>query len=343
MRSRFFAGWLLVALAAAMPALSDPIRVLRSATGKVEVVAIEDYVAAVLPGEIGRAPRQALLAQAIAARSYALGHLGRHADHGADVCDSTHCQVYRGLRAVTRTSREAARATEGLVLSQQNRVMAAPFHANCGGHTTRPIDVWDDEEVPDLLPVEDDACVRASAAPWAFHLSRAQIGELGAKLGLSGARFFEVYGRDFSGRVSMVRLAAPGGAVLIVRGFDFRKSAMELWGWDSVRSTLFDFEERQSEYLVTGRGHGHGAGLCQAGAIQRAARGETFKEILKHYYSRADLTSLRALGNVVAAKSTPPHAPEKGEGGVRTSGAPPSRGTALQRVTAVRLSGSQVH
>lgn len=287
------------------PAASDEVRVLRTATGNVERVELEEYVAAVLPGEIGRAPREALLAQAIAVRSYVLGHLGRHSAADADVCDSTHCQVYRGRHAVTKVSRQAALATKGLVLSMDEKVVAAPFHADCGGHTTRPIDVWDDQDVPALPPVEDDACLERSTAPWVFRLSRSQVGQLGQKLGLPGSRYLEVYGRDGSGRVSMVRLAAPGGATLVVRGFDFRMTAMSLWGWDSIRSTLLDFEEEPGGYVITGRGHGHGAGLCQVGAIQRAARGESWKEILGHYYAGADVRPLSGLQPLVAQARKP--------------------------------------
>ncbi len=82
----------------------------------------------------------------------------------------------------------------------------------------------------------------------------------------------------------MIRLAAPGGASRVVRGFDFRKSASEIWGWASVRSTAFEMAESRAEYFLTGHGTGHGAGMCQAGAIERARRGETRDAILGLYY-----------------------------------------------------------
>ena len=90
----------------------------------------------------------------------------------------------------------------------------------------------------------------------------------------------------------MVRFAAPGGSSRVVRGFEFRKAASALWGWDSVRSTDFDVEESRAAYLLRGRGTGHGAGLCQAGAIARARRGETRDAILSLYYRGANLVRL---------------------------------------------------
>ena len=271
-------------------------RVVRLSTGRVETVPLETYVAAVLPGEIGNASAAALEAQAVAARSYAMARTGRHAESGADLCDATHCQVYRGAEAATAASRRAANATRGLVLVQAGRVIAAPFHSVCGGRTARPSDVWDDEETPDLAPVEDDACAGSPGAEWEFRLERARVGALGEAVGLVGARFLEVYGRDGSGRAAMVRLVAPGGRSLVVRGFEFRKVANELWGWATVRSTDFRVTgEDRDGYVLSGRGTGHGAGLCQRGAIRRAARGESRDEILGRYYPGTGIVALETL------------------------------------------------
>lgn len=270
-------------------------RVLRLGTGAVEVVPLEAYVAAVLPAEIGgHAPAAALEAQAVAARSYAVAQKGRHDDRGADVCDSVHCQVYGGLERATASTRRAAEATRGIVLVQRGHVVAAPFHAVCGGRTARPSSVWDDEETPDLAPVEDDACLSAAGARWTFFLPRAKVPALAGRLGFPSARFLEVWAHAEDGRVSAVRFAAPGGRSRVVRAFDVRARASELWGWSSFRSTDFDVEERPAGYAFTGRGTGHGAGLCQAGAVARAQRGESRDAILAHYYRGAATATLGA-------------------------------------------------
>ena len=272
-------------------------RVLRLASGLVETVPLEGYVAAVLPDEIGGdAPPAALEAQAVAARSYAVAQKGRHADRGADVCDSVHCQVFRGLGRATEATRRAAEATRGLVLVQGGHVVAAPFHAVCGGRTARPSAIWDDEETPDLTPVEDDACLAASGARWTFFLPRAKVPHLAAKLGFPTARFLEVWAHADDGRVVALRLVAPGGRSRVIRAFDVRARASELWGWSSIRSTDFEVEERPAGYAFTGRGTGHGAGLCQAGAIARARRGESRAAILAHYYRGAAVATLGAAG-----------------------------------------------
>jgi len=279
------------------PAGEPARRILRLATGKVETVPLEAYVAAVLPSEIGgHAPAAALEAQAVAARSYAVARKDRHAEAGADLCDGVHCQVFEGLSRATDATRRAALATRGLVLVQRGRVIAAPFHAVCGGKTARPSAVWDDEETPDLVPVEDDACLSAPGARWTFFLPRAQLPALAARLGFPEARFLEVWAHGDDGRVSALRLAAPGGRSLVVRGFDVRARASEVWGWSAFRSTDFTVIERPQGYVFEGRGTGHGAGLCQAGAIARARRGESREEILAHYYRGASTSPLDVVG-----------------------------------------------
>ena len=277
---------------------AEPVRrILRLATGKVETVPLEAYVAAVLPAEIGAGvPAAALEAQAVAARSYAVARTGRHADQGADLCDSVHCQVFGGLSRATAATRRAAEATRGLVLLQRGRVIAAPFHAVCGGRTARPATVWDDEETPDLTPVEDDACLGAPGARWTFFLPRAHLRALVSRLGFPEARFLEVWAHGDDRRVAAVRLVAPGGRSRIVRAFDVRARAAELWGWSALRSTGFELEERPGGYVFAGRGTGHGAGLCQAGAIARARRGEGRAAILAHYYPGTVVAPLEEAG-----------------------------------------------
>jgi stage II sporulation protein D len=283
---------------ASLPRSAEPPstrRILRLATHRVEVVPLEEYVASVLSAEMGPAPEAALEAQAIAVRSYTLAQAERHEGEGADLCDGTHCQVFRGLKAATAATIRAALATRGLVLVQRGRVIAAPYHAVCGGRTARPRDVWDDEETPDIAAIADDACLSASGASWRFVLPRSEVPALGRALGFPDARFLEAFSRDADGRVSAMRLVAPGGARRIVRAFDFRRAASSLWGWMSVRSTAFEVEETHAAYVLTGRGTGHGAGLCQAGAMARGRRGESRDTILSLYYRGAEVRRLESL------------------------------------------------
>ena len=123
-----------------------------------------------------------------------------------------------------------------------------------------------------------------------------QLPGLAGRLGVPEVRVREGGSHGDDARVSALRLAAPGGRSLVVRAFDVRARASEIWGWSSLRSTDFEIEERPAGYLFSGRGTGHGAGLCQAGAIARARRGESRGAILAHYYRGVATVPLDSLG-----------------------------------------------
>jgi stage II sporulation protein D len=82
---------------------------------------------------------------------------------------------------------------------------------------------------------------------------------------------------------------------MTIRGFDFRRVANRLFGVQSVRSTAFELAETKSDYVLAGHGSGHGAGLCQVGAIARARRGETWEQILRVYYQGTSVGRIETL------------------------------------------------
>ena len=101
----------------------------------VNLVALEDYLLGVVPSEMPFSHLEALKAQAVAARSYALSRLGAHGREGYDLCDREHCQVYGGVAAETLLASKAVQETAGLVLLFAGKPARAFFHSTCGGHT----------------------------------------------------------------------------------------------------------------------------------------------------------------------------------------------------------------
>lgn len=119
----------------------------------VNIVALEDYLLGVVPGEMG--PKnfpnlEALKAQAVAARSYALAQLGAHASQGFDLCDQEHCQVYLGADGEEALASQAVTETRGEVLVYGGKVVRAYFHSTCGGHTEAAEEVFPGEKAPYL-------------------------------------------------------------------------------------------------------------------------------------------------------------------------------------------------
>ncbi|MGQ9768793.1 MAG: SpoIID/LytB domain-containing protein [Anaerolineae bacterium] len=137
------------------PPVHDPIRVLMP-DGTVRVMEVEQYLRAVVPAEVPALwPAEAVKAQAVAARSYARAAVlrPRHADQGADVCTTAHCQVYNEAR-IHQASDAAVAATAGEVLLYDNEVIPAPYSAACGGRTRGNDEVWGGDRLAYLQPVD---------------------------------------------------------------------------------------------------------------------------------------------------------------------------------------------
>lgn len=117
-------------------------------------VDLESYIQGVVPSEMpARWNSEALKAQAIAARSFAVANMGKRARSGFDVNDTTQDQVYKGASAETIKTNDLVRATRGQVLVYGNKVIPAYYHASSGGHTLPSSAVWN-KDLPFLRPVE---------------------------------------------------------------------------------------------------------------------------------------------------------------------------------------------
>ena len=104
----------------------------------VNVVHLEDYLRGVVPNELSPQafPQiEALKAQAVAARTYALSHLGDYSSKGYDVCATPSCQVYRGQSSEHPLTDRAVEETRGIVATWRGRAIHAYYTSTCGGHT----------------------------------------------------------------------------------------------------------------------------------------------------------------------------------------------------------------
>ena len=263
-----------------------------SGIGAIADVPLEVYVARVLAGEAEpRAPDGELQALAIAIRTYALVNAGRHARDGFDVCDSTHCQVPRAANALTRA---AALATAGQILTWKGLPAEVFYSASCGGRSESPGQVWPGADYPYMRSARDD--VHDDDEPWTFELTLQDAQRLLEGVGFEGRlRDVEIDDRNASGRATRLRLSGmqPG----VVAGDQFRMAV----GAARLRSTAFSIDQRGSTLRFTGRGYGHGVGLCVIGAGRRAARGEGVRAILAHYYPGLEIARVGSVPVETAA------------------------------------------
>jgi stage II sporulation protein D len=278
-------------------------------------VDLETYVAGVVASEMPRDfPLEAMKAQAIAARTYALYHLGAHAAEEADLCGSVHCQVYSGQAPPNSRAARAAHETAGQVLSYHGLLVDALYHAACGGSTATAWEVRQGKLLPYLIGEPDTDggekpyCSHGHDASWrrqysypeADRLVRANLGKVlhdrAVKPGkLAGLQPVLDPG---TGRAECLKVRTATGAYQ-VRGDSIRW----LFGNGSpgpvgLRSTAFDLtvktdaKGRPRAFVFRGRGHGHGIGLCQWGARGRAIAGQSAEEMLAAYYPGATVVDL---------------------------------------------------
>lgn len=258
----------------------------------VNIVPVDDYLRSVVPEEMPVDwPAEAIKAQSVAARSFALASRGRHASEGYDLCTTTHCQLYTGTAAEKSASNAAIKATRGEVLTYGGKPIEALFHTDSGGMTENSEDVWG-SHVPYLRAAKDTP---AKTMPWTKTISRA---DLERKLAAKGHDIGKVRSLALSplaiGRSAKDRTASGRVKTMTVKG---TKGTATLSGttWRSLlglKSTLFDAKLAKDMVTFTGYGSGHGLGISQWGAERMAAKGASYAKILHHYYTGTTLQQM---------------------------------------------------
>ena len=247
----------------------------------VNEVSLEDYVAGTLGREAYRRWHpEALKAQAVVTRTYALHERARHERSPYHLRGDTGGQVYGGLDAESAEVVAATRATRGEYLTFGGRPILAVFHSAAGGRTASAEEVWG-RPVPYLVSM---AVVDESESPdtyWRAALPGTTLGRALAPVGVrvGPVREVSVAGRSASGRAERVRIRGDAG-VAELSGRELRRAL----GEQVIRSTLFDVSAGPEGFVFVGSGHGHGVGMSQWGAQAMAMRGVGYREILAAFY-----------------------------------------------------------
>jgi len=292
----------------APPARAITIRVqVQEGTARVvREIPLEQYVTATALSEVHPDVADAASAermfevQAVLARTYAVVNRGRHAKDGFDLCSTTHCQLYEPARLSTSrwapSATEAVRRTAGELIWFNDAPARAVFHADCGGRTSDASAVWGGAPVPYLAAERDGGPADHAHADWTFETAAPALrSALDADPRTAiGARLdrIEIAGRDASGRAEQIVL--HGTRTFVVRGEVFRDAVTRALGARSLRSTLFTIRKTRDGFLFSGKGFGHGVGLCQAGAMARLRAGASPEDVLGYYFPG---TSLHRTGH----------------------------------------------
>lgn len=259
----------------------------------VNYVDLEEYLYSVLGGEMPTNwPLEALKAQAVAARSYALYQRQTGANTVFDVGDTTRWQVYGGVKEETNTTVAAVQSTRGQVLTYSGQIINAVYHSSSGGHTENVEDVWL-TALPYLRAVPDFD----QAAPvfqWTKNFSADEMRQ--RITGVGNIISFAVERVTPRGRMKSVRVIGDAGG-RVLSGDQMRQAL-------NLRSTLFTIRPQSGQvasaqgaasggFQVIGRGFGHGLGMSQYGAYGMALQGINYRDIVLHYYQGTVLSQIR--------------------------------------------------
>jgi SpoIID/LytB domain protein len=289
----------------------------------VNLVSLEDLLKGLVPSEIfAKAHAEALKAQAVTARSEVLAKIGlKHLADPYLLCTEQHCAVYRGTSGEAASTSAAVEATRGEGLfAKDGHLVDATYSAVCGGHTENNDVVWGGPPnpslrgVPDTLPGKKEpaspsklkeflsteaphACRLSSFAQlskyrWEKRFTAKDVDEKVKDLGVGSVYAMTVTERGVSGRARLLSISGDGGANVLRGELNIRKA------FGMLNSAMFevraekDAKGKPTAWIFTGGGWGHGVGMCQTGAIGRAEAGQTYKEILSHYYSGAQVARI---------------------------------------------------
>ncbi len=279
----------------------DILLAIKSDTGQnqLEIVnqfSMETYLQGVLAQEIPLSwPLEALKAQAVVSRSYALFQRIARIDESFHLKSSIYDQVYKGLDAAEKNQKlkQAVQETRGLVLTFKNLPVKAYFHSCCGGHTESGRELWNSGDTHNyLFPAvpcpSDRGCPHYG---WRYRLSQKQLQKLiGRKTGINLKKEIKIAAikRSSSGRIRQITFRGAKGNKIGFTGYKFRRLA----GIFNLKSLRFKVEKSGDDFLFNGDGFGHGVGLCQWGAKGMALKGHNWQQILSHYYPGVELRTI---------------------------------------------------
>lgn len=277
----------------------------RAANGKLDAinsVDVEDYLRGVIPYEIGKLDSsriEALKAQAVAARTYAYKHYNSREAQGFDVYADTKDQVYKGLEGSTTLTDAAVKATAGVTMMYKGEFIIAYYHSTCGG-VTETLATWNRPNLPylqskpDLRKDGSAFCNESSYMKWERRFTDKEIADLFKKNLTESKAKFSASVKDFkkvkdivikdklkSGRIQTLLVKTDKGNFEVLTD---RTRWLFKKGGSILPSSFFNVKHEGKEWIVTGTGFGHGVGMCQMGVRARAKEGQSYQEILTHYY-----------------------------------------------------------
>lgn len=246
------------------------------------ITTVEECLPGVVRAEAGKyGPSDYYRAQAVVARTYIYRNIERHSLDGYNMCDDVHCQVYPGV-VTDSVIVNACRSTAGLVLADRDSIMIeAAFHGNCGGETASSADVWL-AGYPYLVSVTDPWCSYSASSTWKRSIARSEWNSFLRSKGITPGTEAAIYSTN-----------APAGRITYRTVQGKRLWSEEIRLRFELRSAYFTLSPAGDSILFSGRGYGHGVGLCQDGAKHMAEKKMSYNSIIGFYYPGTIITDVK--------------------------------------------------
>jgi stage II sporulation protein D len=265
----------------------------------INTITLEEYIKGVVPMEMpvgkGTENFEALKAFAICVRTYAIKKL--NSNNNYDIYSDTRDQVYGGESSERIISNKAILETRGLILTFNNSPAATFYHSTCGGYTEEGTNVFQTKNAPYLQSIKDGDEPFCSISPkfqWTEIYPEVEfIKKLRTAELISGSEWrldnIKVNSRFKSGRVNELQINLKGDGdkdkVVKIYGNNIRKILRKSDDTAILNSTYFEISiDENNNVVISGKGYGHGVGLCQWGAINMSRLDKDFVYILSHYY-----------------------------------------------------------
>lgn len=279
------------------------IKLLHKKTGEVQEVALDEYLYHVVSAEMpADYELEALKAQAIVARTYTIYKIQNKKHENADICDdSTCCQAWVSKEDRFARWEESKREsnwkkieqcvneTQGKIITYDNKPINAFFHANSGGSTELPINVWGGSGFPYLQVVQT-----AGEEGYTQYSSETALSQEDLLNKLKG-KYPDIQ-IDFANEEEIKILEyTDSGRVKTVRFGNHQLSGVETRTLLSLRSTNFEIKKENGVIKFSVKGYGHGVGMSQTGADTMAKQGKNNEEIIKHFYVGVEIKDINSL------------------------------------------------
>lgn len=249
----------------------------------INMVDREKYIAGVVEAESGpNRDDEFYKAQALIARTFALGHLEKHKGEGFNLCDGTHCQAYKGIMGFDKDIYRATVETEGeVIVDTTKQFITAAFHSNCGGFTANSQDVWLTAK-PYLVSLEDKYCGGTRNSSWEVVITLKNWRTFLQSKGVDTTQLTDVKQYEFK----------PKGRPVLYPILNQKILMTQIRSYFNLRSSFFSVSVRKTEVRLIGHGYGHGVGLCQEGAMQMASKGWKYDKIINYYYKSVKIVNI---------------------------------------------------